>query len=189
MKRLFDFLVSLIAIVILSPIMLLISFLIKSDDKGPVLFKQKRGGYKGNHFNIYKFRTMILNAESIGLGYKTEENDPRITKVGNKLRAYSLDELPQLFNVLKGDMSIVGPRPALTVQTDRYDEHQKKRLDVRPGITGLAQVNGRNDLTWDERIKWDIEYVEKKSMKFDFLILYRTVLIVLTKEGVYKDDN
>src|SRR5699024_968963 len=115
------------------------TILIKADDKGPALFKQRRGGYKQQHFNIYKFRTMILNAENVGLGYKTEENDPRITKIGNTLRKYSLDELPQLFNVVKGDMSIVGPRPALTIQTDRYNEFQKRRLDVRPGITGLAQ--------------------------------------------------
>src|SRR5699024_2740190 len=136
----------------------LILLLIKLDDGGPAIFKQQRGGYKQKHFNIYKFRTMVVNAEKIGLGYKTEKNDPRITKIGRFLRKYSLDELPQLFNVLKGDMSIVGPRPALTVQTDKYNEYQLKRLDVKPGITGWAQVNGRNSLSWDERIKWDIEY-------------------------------
>lgn len=188
MKRLFDFIVSLFAIILLSPLMLIISILIKKEDKGPAIFKQRRGGYKQKHFDIYKFRTMILNAENIGLGYKTEENDPRITKIGRTLRKYSLDELPQLFNVIKGDMSIVGPRPALTVQTDKYNEYQKRRLDVKPGITGLAQVNGRNILTWDERIKWDLEYVDNQSFIFDIKIIYKTVLIVLKKEGVYKDD-
>lgn len=185
MKRLFDFVTSLFAIILLSPVMIIVSILIKKDDKGPVLFKQKRGGYKQKHFEIYKFRTMVLNAENIGLGYKTEENDPRITKVGNTLRKYSLDELPQLFNVVKGDMSIVGPRPALPVQTDRYNEYQKKRLDVRPGITGLAQVNGRNSLTWDERIKWDVEYSEKRSFMFDIKILMKTVIILFKKEDIY----
>lgn len=185
MKRFFDFIISLFAIVILSPILLIVSLLIKTDDKGPVLFKQKRGGYKQEHFNIYKFRTMVLNAEKIGLGYKTEENDHRITKIGVILRKYSLDELPQLFNVLKSDMSIVGPRPALTVQTDVYNDYQKKRLEVKPGITGLAQINGRNSLTWDERIKWDVEYVEKKSFLFDTKIIIKTVLILFKKEDIY----
>lgn len=185
MKRLFDFSASLIALIILSPIMLLVSLLIKIDDKGPVLFKQKRGGYKQQHFYIYKFRTMILNAEKKGLGYKTEENDPRITKIGLFLRKYSLDELPQLFNVLKGEMSIVGPRPALTVQTDVYDDYQKKRLEVKPGITGLAQINGRNSLTWDERIEWDIKYVNNRSFLFDIKIIFQTILTVFKIKDIY----
>jgi len=185
MKRLFDFLVSLFAIIVLSPIMLIVFLWIKIDDKGPALFKQKRGGYKQKHFNIYKFRTMVLNAEKIGLGYKTEENDPRITKAGMILRKYSLDELPQLFNVIKGDMSIVGPRPALPVQTDVYNEHQKIRLEVKPGITGLAQINGRNSLTWAERIEWDVVYVEKQSFLFDIKIIVKTILILFKKEDIY----
>lgn len=186
MKRLFDFIISFLAILVLLFPMIIIAIMIKVDDGGPIIFKQKRGGYKQSHFNIIKFRTMVLNAEKKGLGYKTEENDPRITKVGKILRKFSLDELPQLFNVLKGDMSIVGPRPALTVQTDNYDNYQLKRLDVRPGITGLAQVNGRNSLSWDERIKLDIEYVEKQSFLFDIKILFKTIIIVFRKENIYK---
>jgi|SRR5690625_63375 len=185
MKRLFDFLVSLFAVILLSPIMIIVIVLIKKEDKGPAIFKQKRGGYKQRHFNIYKFRTMVLNAENKGLGYKIEENDPRITKIGTTLRKYSLDELPQLFNVVKGDMSLVGPRPALTVQTDVYNNYQKKRLEVKPGITGLAQVNGRNSLCWDERIKWDVEYVENQSFLLDMRIIFSTILIILKKEDIY----
>lgn len=184
-KRLFDFIVSLFAVILLSPIMLIVGVLIKKEDKGSVIFKQKRGGYKQRHFNIYKFRTMVLNAENQGLGYKTEENDPRITKIGTTLRKYSLDELPQLFNVVKGDMSIVGPRPALTVQTDVYDNYQKIRLEVKPGITGLAQVNGRNSLSWDERIKWDVEYVKNQSFLLDMKIIFSTILIIFKKEDIY----
>jgi len=184
-KRLFDFIVSFLAIIIFIIPMIIISLLIKIDDGGPVLFKQKRGGYKQRHFNILKFRTMVLNAEKKGLGYKTEENDPRITKIGKFLRKYSLDEIPQLFNVLKGDMSIVGPRPALTVQTDEYNEYQKRRLDVKPGITGLAQVNGRNALTWDERIEWDIEYVESQTFLYDIKIIFKTVSTVFGNKNIY----
>jgi len=185
MKRLFDIIISFLAIVVFLIPMLTISIMIKLNDRGPVIFKQKRGGYKQRHFNILKFRTMILNAEKKGLGYKTEENDSRITRVGKFLRRFSLDELPQLFNVLKGDMSIVGPRPALTVQTDEYDDYKKKRLDVKPGITGLAQVNGRNSITWDERIRWDIQYVENQSFFYDMKIIIKTIFIVLKKNNIY----
>jgi len=185
MKRLFDIVTSFIAILIFLIPMLIIAILIKLDDGGPILFKQKRGGYKQKHFDILKFRTMIVNAESVGLGYKTEKNDPRITKVGRFIRKYSLDELPQLINVLKGDMSIVGPRPALTVQTDDYNDYQKIRLEVKPGITGLAQVNGRNALTWDERIEWDIKYVQNRSFLFDIQIIFKTILIVFKRENIY----
>jgi len=187
MKRLFDLLCSVPLLVILSPLLLLVAIIMKFEGKGPIIFKQKRGGYKQKHFYIYKFRTMIQNAENTGLGYKTEKNDPRITRVGNVLRKYSIDELPQLINIIKGDMSIVGPRPALTVQTDNYNNYQLQRLQVKPGITGLAQINGRNTLTWDERIKWDVEYVNKASLGLDIKIILKTVFIVLRRKDIYKD--
>lgn len=186
MKRLFDLMSSLIAVVFLSPLLVIISVIIKLNDGGKVLFKQKRGGKNQEHFCIYKFRTMIPNAEKVGLKYKTEENDPRITKVGKILRKYSLDELPQLINIIKGDMSIVGPRPALPVHTDNYNEYQYQRLEVKPGITGLAQVNGRNDLTWDEKIEWDIKYVREASLWLDIKIVFKTVSVILKKDDIYQ---
>src|SRR5690625_3724912 len=187
MKRTFDLVLSIFLLIALSPILLTVAIIIKIEGRGPILFKQKRGGLYQRNFYIYKFRTMVENAENIGLGYKTEENDPRITKVGSILRKYSIDEIPQLINIIKGDMSIVGPRPALPVQTDNYNSYQLQRLQVKPGITGLAQINGRNTLTWDERIKWDVEYVNKASLGLDIKIILKTVFIVLRRKDIYKD--
>ena len=189
MKRLFDLMSSLIAVVLLSPLLVIISVIIKLSDGGKVLFKQKRGGRNQEHFYIYKFRTMIPNAEKIGLKYKTEENDPRITKVGSFLRKYSLDELPQLINIIKGDMSIVGPRPALPVHTDNYNDYQLQRLEVKPGITGLAQINGRNGLTWDEKIEWDLKYVRQASFWLDIKIIFKTVAVILRKDNIYQKEE
>ncbi|KRQ87433.1 putative sugar transferase EpsL [Caloramator mitchellensis] len=188
-KRLFDFMFSLILLIILFPLFLLISILIKLDSKGEVFFKQERAGLNGKPFMIYKFRTMVKNAEKIGDGYYTGENDPRITKVGNLLRKTSLDELPQLINILKGEMSIIGPRPTLMYQVEKYDEFQKKRLLMKPGVTGLAQVNGRNSLSWPERIKYDVQYVENWSLWLDIKIFFRTFLVVLKGEGVYAEKE
>lgn len=189
-KRVFDILASLIAIIILSPFLTLFSIILKLDSKGPVLFKQKRLGKDGKVFIIYKFRTMIVNAEKIGDGISIKsDKDPRITKVGGVFRKTSIDELPQLFNVLLGDMSLVGPRPPVTYKPydgyDNYPEWAKKRFEMRPGVTGLAQVKVRNSASWDERIKIDNEYIDKFSIWLDIKILFMTVGKVFGSNNIY----
>ena len=190
LKRFFDIFFSVIGIIILFPMMLVIAAAIKLDSKGPVIYKQDRLGKNGRIFKIYKFRTMIENAEKMGSGLFTFENDPRITKVGKFLRKTSLDELPQLFNVLKGDMSFVGPRPPVPFYPKKWEEYtvyEKKRFSVRPGITGWAQVNGRNEIDWSERIKLDVWYVDNGSLILDLKIILKSIKVVLKKEGVYKN--
>lgn len=188
-KRLFDFLLSLILHIVLSPLFLIIAILIKLDSEGEVFFKQERAGLNGKPFMIYKFRTMVKNAEKIGDGYYTGENDPRITRIGRFLRKTSLDELPQLINILKGEMSIIGPRPTLMYQVEKYDDFQRKRLLMKPGVTGLAQVYGRNSLSWPERIKYDVYYVENWNLWMDIKIFFKTFLVVLKGEGVYAEKE
>lgn len=178
-KRIFDICASLFGLIILSPIFLGIAIAIKCDSKGPVFFRQERIGKKGKVFNIYKFRTMVVNAESIGEGLVCRDDfDPRITRVGRLLRKTSLDELPQLINVFIGEMSVVGPRPPVIYHPyagyEAYSENAKERFVMRPGITGLAQVRKRNSATWDERIIIDIEYVEKFSILLDAFIILKT---------------
>ena len=186
LKRILDVGVAGVLLVILAVPLAVMAILILLDSGRPILFIQERAGRDGRPFKIYKFRTMVQNAEEIGLGVFTEENDPRITRVGRWLRKWSLDELPQLFNILKGDMSLVGPRPTLLYQVEKYDDRQRKRLLVKPGVTGWAQVNGRNSLTWPERIELDVWYVEHWSLWLDLYILFvRTPLVVLRREGVY----
>ena len=183
-----DFLLALIGLIIVSPLFLIIAILIKLDSKGPVFFLQERLGKDGKIFKIYKFRTMIDGAINMGSGLRTDEGDPRITKVGNILRKTSLDELPQLINVLKGEMSLIGPRPPVPYHPRKYEEYsyeQKKRFTVKPGITGYAQVVLRNSGTWDERIVYDVEYVEKMSLKFDINIFLKTIYSVIKKENIY----
>ncbi|MEZ4812074.1 MAG: sugar transferase [Caldisericia bacterium] len=184
-KRAFDLVFGLLALVVLSPILLIISILIVLDDGFPVFFIQKRVGRNSKVFNCVKFRTMVKNAANIGTGIWTSENDPRITRVGKKLRSF-IDELPQIFNVITGSMSIVGPRPSLVYQSKRYDDHQKKRLRVKPGITGWAQINGRNELSWPEKIDLDVWYTENFSFKLDLKIIFDTPRILL-KPNVYAD--
>jgi len=189
LKRFFDLFFSILGVIILSPLMLGISIAIKFDSEGPVIYKQDRLGKDGKIFKIYKFRTMVVNAEKIGSGLFTYENDPRITKVGRILRKTSLDELLQLFNVLKGDMSFVGPRPPVPYYPKKWEEYtpeEKKRFSVRPGITGWAQVNGRNEIDWSERIRFDIWYVDNWSLILDMKIIFKSIRVVLKKEGVYK---
>lgn len=185
LKRLIDIVVSFAALLILMPVLLLVAILIKFDSEGEVIFRQARLGRFGKPFYIYKFRTMVQNAENIGLGMRTASDDPRITRVGSMLRTFSIDELPQLVNILKGEMSLVGPRPAPVKHWDNYSDQQKKRLQVRPGVTGWAQVNGRNTIPWDERIKKDIWYVENYSLRLDARIFMMTVSSVLNKKGIY----
>lgn len=182
-KRSFDSVVSLIALIILSPILLVVAILIKIDSKGPVIFKQQRLGVGGVPFNMYKFRSMCVGAEKQGTGVYSYKGDARITKVGGILRATSIDELPQLVNILKGDMSLIGPRPALTYHPwpyEQYDEHQKHMFDVRPGITGWAQINGRKEVPWPERIELNIYYVEHLSFALDWKIFWMTIFKVVT---------
>lgn len=188
-KRLLDFFFSLAILTLLLPLLIIVAILIKLDSRGPIIFKQYRIGKSGSKFKVWKFRTMIHNAEKLGTGLKTAEKDPRITKVGKYLRKLSVDELPQLINILKGDMSFIGPRPAPVLHLEGYSEKELGRLEVLPGITGWAQVNGRNKLTWPERIEKDIWYVQNISFWLDTKILLMTLKVVLLSEGVYSGRN
>jgi len=187
LKRATDILVSVIGLALLAPVFLIIAIAIKLDSPGPVFFRQERVGKDGRIFRIFKFRTMVQNATAHPLGYHTHDGDPRVTRVGRFLRQYSLDELPQFFNILVGDMSLVGPRPTLAYQVEKYNDFQRRRLLVRPGVTGLAQINGRNQLTWPQRIERDVWYVDHWSYGLDLKILWQTVGVVLRREGVYND--
>ena len=184
-KRFFDIFASLIGIVFLSPIMLITAVAIKLDSKGPVIFKQERLGKGGKVFLIYKFRSMCPCAEGMGTGQYSFADDPRVTKVGKFIRATSIDELPQLFNILKGEMSFIGPRPPLTYHpwsVDEYTPEQFHMFDVRPGITGWAQINGRKDVEWHERIRLNNYYVQNYSLFLDIKILFITAFKVLKNE-------
>jgi lipopolysaccharide/colanic/teichoic acid biosynthesis glycosyltransferase len=170
-----------------SPLLALAAVAIKLDDGGPVLYRQRRVGRDGDEFELLKLRTMEVGAEQRGAGYAVNAGDPRITRVGRALRRLSLDELPQLWNVVRGDMSLVGPRPTLAYQVERYTPRQRRRLEVKPGITGWAQVNGRARLPWDDRIEMDVWYVEHRSTWLDVKILARTPLALLG--GTYKGET
>lgn len=170
-KRLFDIVSSGILIILLTPVWIVIAIAIKCDSKGPVLFKQGRRTKDGKVFQMYKFRSMVVNAEQMGAGLFNYENDRRVTKVGRKLRDSSLDELPQLFNIFKGDMSVIGPRPCVTYELGDFDtlnKKYKKRFEVKAGLTGLAQIKGRNDISWDEKVTYDNQYVDLFN-KYGFL--------------------
>lgn len=182
-KRLIDLFLSCIAIIVLAFPMLIIAIAIKIDDGGPVLFKQKRIGYKGKVFEIWKFRTMCVGAEKKGTGVYSEKGDPRVTRVGNILRKTSLDELPQLYNTLVGATSFVGPRPPLTYHPwpiEEYTDEQRRMFDVRPGITGWAQVNGRKAVEWNRRIELNVWYVDHVSFWLDLKIIWLTVWKVIS---------
>ena len=187
-KRILDIILSIVILTVASPIMIITSVLIKLDSKGPIIFKQQRVGKNGKHFTIYKFRTMVEHAEKMGTGLDSYENDPRVTRLGKALRNSSLDELPQLFNILKGDMSFIGPRPPVTYHPCKYDDYPvkvKKRFEVRPGVTGYAQVNGRNELTWEEKFEYDLYYVDNISFILDLKIFILTIFKVIKMEGSY----
>lgn len=184
-KRFLDILLSLLALAILWPLMLSVAAIIKLTSPGPVLFRQQRLGRNGKTFSIYKFRSMKVNAEHTGSGVYSKKGDPRVTKIGKILRATSIDELPQLVNILRGDMSIVGPRPPLTYHPwpiEEYSEEQRHMFDVRPGITGWAQVNGRKGVEWHRRIQLNVWYTQNASLALDVKILCMTVLKVLRSE-------
>lgn len=177
-KRLIDLLIAVIGIIIAFPIMFIIAIAIKIDNKGPALFKQIRTGKNGREFILYKFRSMAVNNDF----YNTNEED-RVTKVGKFIRKTSLDELPQLFNIIKGEMSFIGPRPWIVDYAKLFTKHQRRRLDVLPGITGLAQCSGRNNLNIKDRINIDVEYVNNVSLKLDIYIFFKTIKCVLKGEG------
>ncbi len=182
-KRFIDILVSAIGLICASPFMLIVAIAVKIESPGEIVFKQPRLGKNGKVFNIYKFRSMCKNAEKTGSGVYSDRNDARVTKVGKIIRATSLDELPQLVNILKGDMSLIGPRPPLTYHPwpyEEYTEHQKKMFNVRPGVTGWAQVHGRKQVEWHKRIELNVWYVENYSFLLDLKILFSTVLKVFT---------
>jgi lipopolysaccharide/colanic/teichoic acid biosynthesis glycosyltransferase len=189
MKRLFDIVVGAILLVLLSPVFLIVAIAIVADSGLPVFFRQERVGRNSASFRVWKFRTMVVGAERMGAGLEIESNDARITRVGDFLRRTSLDELPQLINVVGGSMSLVGPRPTVRSQVDQYTEFQMKRLEVRPGITGWAQVNGRNTLPWSKRIELDVWYVDNRSMRLDIAILWRTVGVLLKPDDVYGEEG
>jgi lipopolysaccharide/colanic/teichoic acid biosynthesis glycosyltransferase len=186
-NRAFDIAIAGAGLVISSPFLAAAALAVKLDGGGPVLYKQVRVGQHGQDFELLKLRTMIVGAENQGAGYAVDKGDARITKAGRILRRLSLDELPQLWNVVRGDMSIIGPRPTLRYQVDQYDERQLHRLDVKPGITGWAQIHGRASLPWAERIELDLWYVGHRDWKTDLLILLRTPLALLG--GHYKGPS
>ncbi|MDX6699040.1 MAG: hypothetical protein QOE65_2437 [Solirubrobacteraceae bacterium] len=189
MKRTVDVLLSLAGLALGGPFLLAAMAAIRLESPGHPIYRQRRVGRDGEPFDLWKLRTMVHGAEHQGAGMAVDEGDPRITRVGAFLRRTSLDELPNLVNVLRGEMSIVGPRPTIPVQVEQYTERQRGRLAVRPGITGWAQVNGRASLPWDERIELDLWYVEHQSLRLDLRILARTAKILVRGDGLYKGET
>ncbi|MGI9659632.1 MAG: sugar transferase [Gaiellaceae bacterium] len=183
-KRAIDVVGAALSLVVTSPILLLAAVAIKLEDRGPAMYRQRRVGHLGVEFELLKLRTMVVGAEHQGAGFAVNTGDPRITRVGRVLRRLSFDELPQAWNVIRGEMSLVGPRPTLAYQVERYTPRQMKRLDVKPGITGWAQIHGRAALPWDERIELDIWYAEHQSLPLDLRILARTPRALFS--GTYK---
>lgn len=194
-KRIFDIVSSFLVIVLLIPIWIVIPIAIKCDSKGPVFFKQERRTKNGRVFRMLKFRSMVVNAEQSGAGLFNYKDDPRVTKVGRFLRNSSLDELPQLFNILKGDMSVVGPRPCVKYELGDFDtlnKKYKKRFEMKAGLTGLAQVKGRNDISWDEKVEYDNLYIDnfkKHGVFTDIKILWLSVIKVFKKEDIYENKT
>lgn len=188
-KRAFDVVASLAALVVAAPAIALIAVAVRLESRGPAFYTQRRVGRDGRPFEIHKFRTMVTGAEFIGAGLAVHEGDDRITRVGALLRRTSLDELPNLLDVLRGDMSMVGPRPTVQVQVDHYSARQRGRLRVKPGLTGWAQLHGRASLPWSQRIELDLWYVEHQSLALDARILARTPAMLLSGRGLYKGEG
>jgi lipopolysaccharide/colanic/teichoic acid biosynthesis glycosyltransferase len=186
-NRALDVAIAGTGLVLTSPLLVASALAVKLDDRGPILYRQARVGRDGRDFELLKLRTMIVDAERQGAGYAVAVGESRITWVGRFLRRTSLDELPQLWNVVRGEMSLIGPRPTLRYQVEQYDERQRRRLEVRPGITGWAQIHGRATLPWEERIELDLWYVDHRSWKTDLLILLRTPLALFG--GTYKGET
>lgn len=185
-KRIFDIVLSGLALIILSPVIAIVALLVRVKLGSPVIFKQDRPGLNEKIFKMYKFRSMTDDRDVNG---ELLPDEDRLPSFGKKLRSTSLDELPELVNIFKGDMSIVGPRPLLVAYLERYNDEQKQRHLVRPGITGLAQVMGRNSLSWDEKFKFDMEYIENVSLYLDIKIIFRTVAVVLERKGISSDSS
>lgn len=185
-KRPQDFLCALLALIVLSPVILVLAILVRIKLGSPVLFTQDRPGLNGKVFKLYKFRSMTSEKDENG---NLLPDEVRLTSFGKKLRATSLDELPELINILKGDMAVVGPRPLLVRYLERYNAHQARRHEVRPGFTGYAQVNGRNSITWEEKFNLDVEYVDNITFLSDWKIIFQTVGVVLKKDGVNSDTS
>ena len=188
MSRPLDLLGAVVLLVLAAPLLGLAALVIRLESRGPVFYRQRRVGRHGRPFELWKLRTMVPGAEAMGAGIYVLEGDPRITRVGRLLRRFSLDELPNLVNVVQGDMAIVGPRPTVSEQVDRYTDRQRRRLEVKPGITGWAQVNGRTSLPWPERIELDVWYVEHRSLRLDLRILARTARLLASGRGLYSEE-
>jgi lipopolysaccharide/colanic/teichoic acid biosynthesis glycosyltransferase len=188
LSRVLDVVLAGLLLLVAAPLLALAALAIRVESRGPVFYRQLRVGRDGESFELWKLRTMVPGAESMGAGIYVLDGDPRITRVGRMLRRFSLDELPNLVNVLRGDMAIVGPRPTVQEQVDRYTDRQRRRLDVKPGITGWAQINGRTSLPWPDRIELDVWYVEHRSMRLDLRILARTARMLATGHGLYSED-
>ena len=184
MNRAFDVAIAGVGLVLTSPLVGLAALATKLEDRGPILYRQTRVGKDGEDFELLKLRTMVVGAERIGKGFAVDQGDPRITRTGRLLRRTSIDELPQLWNVLRGDMSVIGPRPTLRYQVEQYDDRQRRRLEVKPGLTGWAQVRGRAALPWSERIELDVWYVDHRSPRLDLQILAKTPLALF--RGTYR---
>jgi lipopolysaccharide/colanic/teichoic acid biosynthesis glycosyltransferase len=188
LRRALDVVLSTALLVVTAPLLALAALAIRLESRGPVFYRQLRVGRDGEPFQLWKLRTMVPGAESMGAGIYVLEGDSRITRTGRLLRRFSLDELPNLVNVLKGDMAVVGPRPTVQEQVDRYTDRQRRRLEVKPGITGWAQINGRTSLSWPERIELDVWYVEHRSLRLDLRILLKTARMLATGHGLYSED-
>jgi lipopolysaccharide/colanic/teichoic acid biosynthesis glycosyltransferase len=184
-RRALDLLVALPALVVAAPLLSIAAIAIKLDSRGPVFYMARRVGRDGEEFDLYKLRTMHAGNDPVGVGTPVLPGDARVTRVGAFLRRFSLDELPNLINVVRGEMSVVGPRPTLAAQVREYTPHQRRRLEVKPGLTGWAQVNGRAGIPWDERIELDVWYVEHRSIGLDLRILGRTARLLITGHGLY----
>jgi lipopolysaccharide/colanic/teichoic acid biosynthesis glycosyltransferase len=187
--RAFDVVVATGALVVGSPVLLLAMVAIRLETPGSPIYRQRRIGLHGEPFEMLKLRTMVSGAEHHGAGMAVNYGDPRITRVGRVLRRFSIDELPNLVNVLRGEMSVVGPRPTIQAQVDQYTPLQRRRLEVKPGITGWAQINGRASLPWHERIELDVWYVDHRTFRLDLAIVWKTVRLLVSGEGLYKGDR
>ena len=185
LPRWLDVAIAIIALVVSAPVLALAALAIKLDSRGPVLYLARRIGRDGAEFELYKLRTMHTGNDPVGVGTPVLAGDPRVTRVGECLRRFSLAELPTLVNVVRGEMAVVGPRPTLAAQVDEYTPHQRRRLEVKPGLTGWAQVNGRAEIPWDERIELDVWYVEHRTAALDLRILARTARLLITGQGLY----
>ena len=189
MTRLIDLVVASAALLVSSPVLLVTMIAIRVESHGSPIYRQRRIGRHGEPFEMLKLRTMVSGAEHQGAGMAVNYGDPRITRVGHLLRRFSIDELPNLVSVLRGEMSIVGPRPTIQAQVDQYTPRQRRRLEVKPGVTGWAQINGRASLPWHERIELDIWYVDHRTLRLDLAILWKTARLLISGEGLYKGDR